>query len=279
MKPERVTLVLSGGGMKANAHVGVLRALAETGIRPTSIIGTSSGAFVAALVAGGMTVDAITELVCGLTRRDYVVVNRASLLARGIGATGVLRPEPLRDLLARALPVQAFDRLLLPLRITAVDLDSGELTVFGAGGINACTVGQAVYASMALPLYVPPAVIGARSYADGGVLAVLPLALVARDEADLVIAVDVGPVFAAHPEWRRLAPRMLGWHDRALGIAMADQRERTLAAWHADGPRPPLVLIRPAVDPHGTFAFDRTSDFIAAGYRAAHAALASRVGS
>jgi NTE family protein len=277
MRFERITLVLSGGGMKANAHVGVLRALAEAGIRPASIIATSAGAFVGALAAGGMDVDAITALVCGLTKRDYVIVNRASLLARGIGATGVLRPEPLHDLLTRVLPVQAFDRLVLPLRITAVDLDSGELTVFGAGGITACTVGQAVYASMALPLYFPPAVIGGRSYADGGVLAVLPLGLVQPGEADLVIAVDTGPAFAAHPEWRRLAPRMLGWHDRSLGIAMADQRERTIAAYQTDAARPPLLLVRPAVDPHGTFAFDRTRDFIAAGYRAAHAALAARV--
>jgi len=62
--------------------------------------------------------------------------------------------------------------------------------------------------------------------------------------------------------------------DRALGIAMADQKARVLAAWRANGSRPPLALIQPAVDPFGTFAFDKTVDFIEAGYRAAHAALA-----
>jgi predicted acylesterase/phospholipase RssA len=61
-----------------------------------------------------------------------------------------------------------------------------------------------------------------------------------------------------------------------MAVAMAAQRARAVEAWRADDGRPPLVLIQPPVDPYGTFAFDRTADFIEAGYRAAHAALAAR---
>jgi predicted acylesterase/phospholipase RssA len=129
---------------------------------------------------------------------------------------------------------------------------------------------------MALPLYLPPSDIGGRCYADGGLLQVLPLELVLPGEADLVIASDVGPIHAAHPSWRTLTPAMIGLTDRALSIVMADQRDRTVAAWRADPSRPPLLLVRPAVDPYGTFSFDRTVDFIEAGYRAAHEALARR---
>jgi len=64
--------------------------------------------------------------------------------------------------------------------------------------------------------------------------------------------------------------------DRALAIAMADQKARTLAAWRAAAGRPTLLLVTPDVDPNGTFAFDRTAEFIEAGYRAAHAVLAAR---
>jgi predicted acylesterase/phospholipase RssA len=64
--------------------------------------------------------------------------------------------------------------------------------------------------------------------------------------------------------------------DRALSIALADQKARAIAAWRAAAGRPPLVLVTPAVDPLGTFAFDRTAEFIEAGYRATHAALAAR---
>jgi predicted acylesterase/phospholipase RssA len=129
---------------------------------------------------------------------------------------------------------------------------------------------------MALPLYLPPAEIGGRTYGDGGLLQVLPLDLVLPGEADLVIASDVGPVAPGPGGWRGLAPALIALSDRALAITMADQRARTVAAWRADASRPPLLMVEPAVDPYGTFAFDRTVDFIEAGYRAAHAALAKR---
>lgn len=274
MRPERVVLVLSGGGMKAMAQVGVLRALGEAGLAPAEVVATSAGAFVGALIAGGMPYERIVPLVCGIRRADVAVLNRAALLVRGLGAGSVLKPEPLRSLLARSLPVNDFARLALPLRVATVDVATGESVVFGSGGRTDCTVAEAVYASMALPLYFPPAVIQGRRYADGGLRAVLPLELAAGAPADVVVAVDVGPVFAAPPPWAQPAPALLAAHDRSAAILMADQRARVVAAWRDDPRRPPLVVVEPAVDPHATFAFDRTVDFIEAGYRAAHAAIA-----
>jgi NTE family protein len=274
--PERIVLVLSGGGMKAMAHIGALHALAECGLAPAEIIGTSGGALVGALAAGGLGYEELVRLVTGIRAEDFVAPARADVLLRGLGAPSVLKPGPLRELLARILPVNDFARLRLPLRITATDLDSGELVVFGAAGRTDCTVADAVYASMALPVYYPPARIGGRRYADGGIRAALPLDVAATAGGDLVVAVDVGPVFFAPAPGERPVPALVELADRALAIAMADQKARTLAAWRSAPGRPPLVLIVPAVDPHGTFAFDRTAAFIEAGYRAAHAALAAR---
>lgn len=276
MKPERVVLVLSGGGMKVAAHIGVLRAMEQAGIRPAAICSVSAGAMVGALVAAGTPYEQLVALFCGLRQSDMMAVNRAALVVRGVGAPSLLKPGPLRALLRRILPAGGFDAMRLPLRIGATDLDSGELTVFGSAGRTDVALADAVYASMALPLYLPPAVIGGRSYADGGLLQALPLELVTSEPADLVVAVDVGPVIQGHPEWRTQAPALVALHDRVLGLTMADQRRRTVEAWRADSRRPPLVLIEPAVDPYGTFSFDRTVDSIEAGYRAAHAALAAR---
>jgi NTE family protein len=137
-------------------------------------------------------------------------------------------------------------------------------------------VAEAVYASMALPVYYPPARIGGRRFADGGIRAILPLDVAAAIAADLVVAVDVGPVpFGPAPGDRRV-PALVALSDRALAIAMADQKARSLAAWRAAAGRPTLLLVTPDVDPNGTFAFDRTAEFIEAGYRAAHAVLAAR---
>lgn len=277
MKPDRVVLVLSGGGMKTMAHVGVLRALTEAGLAPAEVIGTSSGALIAALIAGDLPYDKMVQLVCGIRREDLFVPNKGGLLLKGLGARSVLMPEPARAFLERILPVNDFQRLRLPLRVTAVDVDQGELVVFGTAGRTDCTVTEAVAASMALPLYFPPVVIAGRRFADGGLLAVLPLDVAAGAGGDVVVAVDVGPVLEGPPPWMPRAPALLAAHDRALAIAMADQKARTVATWREDPRRPALVLVEPSVDPYGTFVFDRTVDFIEAGYRAAHAALAGRV--
>lgn len=276
MKPERVTLVLSGGGMKAMAHVGVLRALDEMDIRPSCICAVSAGAMVGAMAASGMRYAAIASAAITLTARDVAVLNRTQLTLRGVGALSILRGEPLRRLLSRVLPEQSFERLAVPLRVGVTDLDRGELVAFGSGGRLDWTVAKAVYASMALPLYVPPLQVGGTAYGDGGVLEVLPLSLVLLGDADRVIAVDVGPSLQAREDWLHAAPRLIAQHDRTYGIQTSALREHAVAAWKADASRPPLVLIRPAVDPHATFAFDRTAGFIEAGYRAAHAALAAR---
>jgi NTE family protein len=273
--PERVVLVLSGGGMKAMAHVGALHALEECGLAPAEIVGTSGGALIGALAASGLSYERLVPLVMDIRREDLVAPARAEVLFKGLGAASVLKPDPLRALLHRLL-VPEFARLLRPLRVTAVDLDSGDLVVFGAGGRTDCPLPEAVYASMALPPYFPPALIGGRRYVDGGVRAVLPLETGAEAGADLVVAVDVGPALFGPGPGESRVPALVELSDRSLSIALADQKARAIRAWRAAAARPPLVLVSPLVDPHGTFAFDRTAEFIEAGYRATHAALAAR---
>jgi len=276
VEPERLVLVLSGGGMKAMAEVGVLCALEEARLVPSEIVATSAGALVGALIAAGLSYEEIVPRVFGVGKRELASLARMSVLVRGLSAPSVLKPQPLRSLIERLLPVHEFGALRYPLRVIAVDADSGVPVAFGAGGRAECSVDEAVLASMALPVYLPPVRIGEQRYVDGGILQVLPLDFAAAIPADLVVAVDVGPVREAPPPGFPRGPALLEAHDRAMAIAMADQRARAVEAWRADPGRAPLVLVEPPVDPHGTFAFNRTADFIDAGYRAAHAALALR---
>jgi NTE family protein len=278
VEPERVVLVLSGGGMKAMAQVGVLRALEEAGLVPAEIVATSAGALIGALIASGLTYDEIVPRVFGVGRGELAALARMSVLVRGLSAPSVLKPQPMRSLIARLLPVHDFAALRYPLRVVAVEVESGAPVVFGSGGRTDCSIVEAVLASMALPVYLPPVEIGGRRYMDGGVLQVLPLDVAASIPADLVVAVDVGPVAAAPPPAFPRGPALLAAHDRAMAVTMADQRTRTIRAWRQDARRAPLVLVAPPVDPYGTFAFDRTADFIEAGYRAAHAALVAHRG-
>jgi len=278
VEPERLVLVLSGGGMKAMAQVGALRALEEAGHVPAEIVATSAGALIGALIATGLSYEEIVPRVFGVGRGELAALARMSVLVRGLGAPSVLKPQPLRSLVERLLPVHEFRSLRCPLRVIAVDVDAGVPVVFGAGGRSGCSVVEAVLASMALPVYLPPVRIGERRYMDGGILQVLPLAFAAAIPADLVVAVDVGPVREAPPASFPRGPALLEAHDRALAIAMAEQRAAAVEAWRSDPGRAPLVLVEPPVDPHGTFAFHRTAEFIEAGYRATHAALQARAG-
>lgn len=278
VEPERLVLVLSGGGMKAMAQVGVLRALEEAQLVPAEVVATSAGALIGALIAAGLSYEEIVPRVFGVGRGELAALARMSVLVRGLSAPSILRPGPLRSLIERLLPVHDFAALRYPLRVIAVDVESGVPVVFGAGGRGGCSVVEAVLASMALPVYLPPVRIGERSYMDGGILQVLPLGVAAAIPADLVVAVDVGPVREAPPPGFPRGPALLAAHDRAMAIAMADQRARAVEAWRQDPARAPLLLVEPPVDPHATFAFDRTADFIEAGYLAAHAALRTHGG-
>lgn len=268
-----VVLVLSGGGVKAMAHLGAMRALAEAGIVPTRFIGTSMGAAVAAGFAAGLDPDQLEPRLGSITRREVAAV-RPMALAKGLYAPAIFRAEPLRRTIERLLPVREFSELSQPLTVTAADLDTGELVCFGDQGESASLV-EAIYASCALPLLYPPAVIAGRRLADGGLRGVIALEVARKRPADRIVVVDVGPGFDME---RRtpggMLPPMIRAHNEAQWVLMADATRLQLAWWRATPGLPPLLYIRPTVRHGGTFAMDQADYYLAEGYRAARAALA-----
>ncbi len=275
MTPEArgPTLVLSGGGAKAAAHVGVARALAEAGITPGAIVGTSMGAVVGAALAAGRSPAELAGLLGSLSRRDVASVNPMVVL-RGITARAVFRAAPLRRTISRLVGADSFADLGLPVTVTAVDIDSGDLVLFGEGGEDAPLV-DALYASCALPVYYPPTVIGGRRLVDGGLRAVLPLAAVPRSGVDQVIAVDVGPGFDERntPAPRGIPP-LVRAHGDTSAIMMAASAAATLRAWREDSARPTMVYLRPDIERGATFEVDSLSLYEERGYQAMQQQLA-----
>ncbi|MGH7659129.1 MAG: patatin-like phospholipase family protein, partial [Gemmatimonadales bacterium] len=186
-----VVAVFGGGGAKAAAQVGAHRALIESGLQPREYIGTSLGGVVAACFAAGMDPDTILRKIHGITREE-VAIPRRFLAVRGLFVRSLLRPRPLRDAFERLIEARTFDELTFPLTVTAVDLDTGELVLFGRRGRKVGLI-DALMATTALPLYYPPVRIGGREYLDGGLRAVLPLEVAVGIDADVVAAVNVGP--------------------------------------------------------------------------------------
>ncbi|HEX5387392.1 MAG TPA: patatin-like phospholipase family protein [Gemmatimonadales bacterium] len=274
MTPDgpRVLLLLSGGGAKAAAHVGALRALAELGLEPAHLVGTSMGGVMGACYAAGMSPDAILARIGEVGAMGIV---RAPLAPwAGLRLRSLLQGAPLRRAIEALVPARSFDQLTLPLAVTAVDLDSGALVTFGAGG-RAMPLVDALWASCALPVYYPPVTLGGRRYADGGLRGVVPFAAAEGIAADVAVAVDIGPGFdEADSGGARPRPPLIAQHDAATGILMAQVTRCELALWRATPGRPPLVYVRPCVEREATFRVERAAAYAEEGYRATAAALA-----
>jgi NTE family protein len=226
---------------------------------------------IAAGLASGVGNDEMLERIAQLGGRSIV----RNLLApvAGLHLSSLLKPGPLRQAIEDLVPARRFSDLGVPLTVTAVDLDSGELGLFGAGAQVAPLV-DVLCASCALPVYYPPVVLGGRRYGDGGLRGVLPLEPAAELDVELVVAVDVGPGFDRPPPAQApRVPAMVRAHDDAVGILMAANSESQLAVWRADPARPPLVYVRPQIERNATFRVDRVREYAAEGRRATREAL------
>ena len=270
----RVVAVLSGGGAKCLAHVGAFQAMQQAGLTPGAIVATSLGGVIGAALAAGATPDEVAIAARSLSRKDVAPLDVASLL-KGVFASHILKADGLRRTVARFVPAQSFAQLKIPLTVTATDLDSGDLVLFGALGQDV-PLHDALYATCALPLYYPPARLDGRRLADGGLRAVLPLAPAQRIPADLVVAVHVGPGFderlppASAPS-RLLPPPLVRAHGEAERIMMAAQAERAIAEWPRDAAK--LVVVRPVAEREATFAVQEMDRYLRAGYDATKRAL------
>jgi NTE family protein len=264
----RPVLVLGGGGMKGMAHIGVWKALEEGGMRPDAIIGTSIGALIGAMLAGGMGWRELAETARKLKREDIVAINRRAVWLGGVREPSVFLGDQYLAYIRDHLPVKEFSELTIPLRMNAVSLVTGDEVWFGAGKREDVPVADAVYASCALPIYFPPARIGDDVLVDGGVLDVLPLQRAVDWGAERIVAVDVGSELLP-PDPGYFDRGMIAIHDRVLGLNLREQRDRCMANY--DGP--PLLYIRPKIGHLNSFDFDHTQFFLEEGYRAAREAI------
>ena len=266
----RVVAVFGGGGAKTLAHAGAWKALLEAGLPPSHIVGTSMGAVIGAALAAGSTSQRILDIALSLQKKDFAALDAWSL-AKGVFAGNILKPEPLKRTIARLVPATRFADLQIPLTITATDLDSGELVLFGELGQDAPLI-DVLYASCALPLYLPPAAIAGRRLAEGGLRAVVAIDVARRIPADMVVAVDVGPGFDEPPAAKKAAiPPLVRAHGEAIRVMMAAQTERTIADWPKDAPR--LVMVRAVAEREATFAVGAGQRYFDAGYRSTQLAL------
>lgn len=262
MAPQRVTLVLGGGGLKGLAHIGVFRALEERGIEPGLVVGTSMGALIGATWASGMPTREMAIRALQVHRRNVFQVAHYDMAFKRMRSPAVYRQEPLDELVTSLVGGVTFDALRRSLLVNTVDLHSGRQVFFGLPGTRSTQLADAVFASCALPGIFPPRGIDSRFYIDGAVVENLPVRIAASLSRDPVIAVAL-----TAPGVERSQTETDGFaatYIRALEIMMQSQLIMSLRTW--DGP--PILLVAPRVAHVPMFSFHHTEELVAEGKRA-----------
>jgi NTE family protein len=256
------TLVLSGGGLKGLAHIGVLQALEERHLVPSLVVGSSIGSLIGAAWAAGVPARLMEARALQVRRRDVFQVARADVAFRRLLAPALYRREPLEELICSLVGQATFEDLKRRILINTVDLHSGMQVMWGLPGLRNLRVSDAVAASCALPGIFPPREINGRAYVDGAVVENLPVRMAASLGQGPILAINVAAtsVLRSANETQGFAATYI----RGLEIVMQTQIESQLRDWKG----PPLVLVQPRVEHISMFAFDKTVELIEAGYRA-----------
>lgn len=250
-----LALVLSGGAARGFAHVGVLQALEEHGIRPDIVVGSSAGAVVGALYASGLAaaeVDAALAQMSGAMFTDLVLPRFGFLY----GDLGLVKGEKIRRFVRDQLRHELIEDFPLRFAAVATDLRSGATRVLNAGDAS-----LAVRASIAMPGIMTPVEIGGALLADGQIASPLPVRAARHLGAHVVIAVDV-----LYPAEHAALTSPLAVVFQAFTISM--NRLRDLERHDAD------VVIEPRIPPtEGQLGLASRAWLVEAGREAARAAM------
>jgi len=206
----KVGLVLSGGGARGIAHIGVLKKIEEAGIRIDYITGTSMGSIVGALYSIGYTADQLVELAKSRNweelftekpSRRHVsnyerLFDERTIASFPIGDTGlelpfgIIKGQNIYSFLSRytwpAHGTREFDSFPIPFATVATELETGEPKVFRSGYLP-----DAVRASISIPSLIRPHTVDSVAYIDGGLSNNLPVDEVLNMGADYVISVNL----------------------------------------------------------------------------------------
>jgi len=271
---KEITLALGGGGVKGNAHIGVLRVLEREGYRVRALAGTSAGGLWGAFYAYGLSPDEIQSRFSQLDL-EMIYQRQPDDGPSWMGISG------LSDLLEDTFGDCSFEDLKLQFAVTAVNIDNAEHVVLHTGRVV-----DAIKATIAVPGVFPPIVLDGRKLIDGGVLDPVPIGTARLMAPDLpVVAVVLSPpieewsgvenprLLTSLPILARYLARLriaqaLNVFLRAIDISGAMLTEMLLEYEKPD------VIIRPAVPHIGLLDFVEVDEVVKLGEEAAEKTLA-----
>lgn len=275
-KRPKVGLVLSGGGAKGLAHIGVLKVLEEAGIPIDYIGGTSMGSIVGGLYAIGYSADQLDSIVRTINWEEFLTdkISRRNLSMiekdddikyifsfpirekRISLPSAIVEGQNISQLFARltsqVADVNDFSKFKIPFLCIATDAEKGEAVVLDHGKLS-----QAMRASMAIPTVFTPEIIDDKVLMDGGLVDNFPVMEVKKMGADIIIGVDVGFKFYKRNNFNSLVKIM----EQSIFLHSMEQvlKSRNMCK----------VLISPKIDEYNASSFTKADSLITRGEREA----------
>jgi NTE family protein len=245
LRARDVGIVLSGGGSRGIAHIGVLRALIEHGIRPDRVAGTSVGALIGALYAAGHSPAAMIDFFHNRSPFRFANVT--------LGKPGIIDTEKVVANFEEYFPADSFEALEKHLAIVATDIVNSDPVIFDSGPLI-----RAVLAACSWPVVFTPTEIDGRWFADGGIVNNFPVELL-EGHCDAILGVYVSPLRPVEQAGLTNAFSVL---QRCLEVGMFQNSRFKFGRCDA-------VICPPALSQYGTFDTRHLDDIEALGYAAA----------
>lgn len=283
MRKPRIAFVGTGGAARGIAHLGVLKACEEFGIRPDIFVGASAGAIVAATYGQGIPLDVLVDGFRAPWRRRH-----HGPRFRGLTFAGLPRPRDVVDpgyllsgawsidrferYLRRHLPVNDFEKVKKLLLVTAVDIDRAERVVFGKGYDSKTPISQAVAASCCVPGMFRPYEINGRYHVDGEIARTLSADIAVAAGADIVLISNVyRPTRKSTRSIARLtAAKVI---TQSLNIMLTEKEKRGLDLYSRVHPNTTFIDIAPNIGMFDYINRFAVRSLMMRGYRAAWRAL------
>lgn len=241
MTMSKIGLVLSGGASKCIAHLGVLKALNEMGVKIDYIAAVSGGALLGSVVASGISPKEALD----------IIVNKAnfSFYFPSFRSGGLFTMSRIRNLYEETLPVKTFEELKIPMVVVATDISEGKTHYFQHGDLI-----QPIIASSSYPIIFEPVMINGHLYLDGGIMNNFPVEI-AKKMTDITIGSYVGNI---DPMDKDSSIKRVMFRSLSLAISEADKHRIKL----------PDVLIKPlGLGNYPMFDFASGKDIYKIGYQ------------
>jgi NTE family protein len=297
----RIGLALGGGGARGWAHIGVIRALQESGAQIACVAGTSMGALVGAAFAAGQ-LDALEASARQVNWKEVLYHFFEVTLPR----SGLIDGRKVVSFVRRHVPTSRIEELRLPFAAVATDLETGEEVILWRGDVL-----EAVRSSLSIPGIFTPARWDGRTLVDGGLVNPVPVSAARALGAEFIVAVDVRPArlvaarrrragrsVSLSESWKHIPmPHLVKpfikrvaqldakvlkhirrWQDQRGDLTIFDVLGNAIAVMQAQITDMRLRIDRPDLVVHpemdfGLMEFHRAAEAIEIGYRAAMRAL------